>query len=363
MDVFNKERMNIACISCIFVFLFTFIFCTNIVRITNNPEQTDDITRTIGNVDHLNVDVNVTMDTNYDLPLHTPSAPLQACTPSERQEYFRAHYCQNTTLKNSENRLVLVNDKLKVGYCYIAKSASSTLKTMMALSARKGSRQKVLNNKWQMHYKAVLQSFGLRLVPVSSFRHYDTYKKIVAFRHPFTRLVSAYNDKMCTNGHYNKYLKDIRKYLKQRNKPRQYSDWRVAFEEFVDYIISGHMDLHWRPYRDFCDLCHIHYDSVIRLEMFSHDIPAVLDMLGLDAATLDSFSRNRKRSNSTVSSVKQKQAVVHSSVLKEYRNISSSIMEDLKRIYMDDFINFGYDFDSNTGRTSCQINTGSNICC
>ena len=307
-----------------------------------------------------NIDRTSTEDSVKRISLLT----TEICSSSERQEYFKAHHCQNKTRRRLNTKRIIVNDKLKIAYCAIAKIGSSTFKTLMALSGPRGTMRKVQAKKGHMHAKGVLRSFGLRFVPIQAVREFDTYHKIVIWRHPFTRLVSAYKDKFTNKKRSNEGIqRKMHAYLKRRKKPRRYDDWRVAFDEFIDAVVHGHRNQHWDPFEDHCNMCHIEYDSVLRLETFSHDIPSVLDVLGLDISTLNSFSKNRKRSNSTVSNKRDTEDVVHTDVLKEFNNFSSSNIQALRRKYRNDLIGLGYEFDSKSKATSCRINTGSDICC
>ena len=355
MSIINQTSIQLTCVGCAILLVFYMVF-TEIDNIQLNDNE--DIAYTSVSDKTQSKDMNATKTRQEGV------SATAICTSSERQDYFKARYCPHNTRRRG-NKHILVNDKLKVGYCFIPKSASSTLKTLMSLSAPKGTVAKVHKSKGRMHYPSVLKSFGLRLISTNDFRKLRNYTKFVAFRHPFTRLVSAYKDKMCHNGKGNqRFIKGVHNYMNKQHKPRYYTDWRVTFEEFVDYILSGHMNRHWQPVQDMCDMCNIRYDSVLRLETFSHDIPNVLtNVLGLDDSILNDFSKNRKRNHSTVSEVDDSQAVAFSEVLSEFRNISSSKMQALRRLYRDDFKNLGYYFDSESYKASCEISSGSNVCC
>ena len=217
-----------------------------------------------------------------------------------------------------------------------------------------------------IHDPGILQGFGLRMVPIKAVHEFATYHKIMLVRHPFTRLVSAYNDKFTVQNAEKDYFQQyiIRTYLNKRQKPRRYRDWRVAFDEFIDAVVHGYMDEHWEPFQDRCNMCNIDYDSVLRLETLSRDIPNVLDILGLNISILDSFSKNRRRSdNSRISNKRDTGDAIHTDVLNAFNTISSSNIQALRRIYANDLNNLGYEFDSNSKVTSCRINTGADVCC
>ena len=248
----------------------------------------------------------------------------------------------------------------------IALKTWSIIITLHVFIYIKGSLTKEQAKLLHIHDPGVLQSFGLRMVPITAVHEFATYHKIMLVRHPFTRLVSAYNDKFTVQNAEKDYFQQyiIRTYLNKRQKPRRYRDWRVAFDEFIDAVVHGYMDEHWEPFQDRCNMCNIDYDSVLRLETLSRDIPNVLDILGLNISILDSFSKNRRRSdNSRISNKRDTGDAIHTDVLNAFNTISSSNIQALRRIYANDLNNLGYEFDSNSKVTSCRINTGADVCC
>ena len=236
----------------------------------------------------------------------------------------------------------------------------------MAYSATNASQNKVY--KGNSHNMQALEKFGLRFVPATSYDLLNEYYTVIVWRHPFTRLVSAYNNKVFPmNADTPSPLKiQVLQYLAQRKQPRATKVGRVTFDEFVDFVLSGHKNRHFNPIGDQCNMCNIRYDSVMRLESFEHDILSVLDVLQLNISTLNSLSHNRHRNNNPVTSNGNKSPLayrVHPETLHEFRNISEAKIRALWNYYKDDFINFGYSFDVRTRAAICELNTGSKVCC
>ena len=231
----------------------------------------------------------------------------------------------------------------------------------MVYSATNDNKNKI--GKGFSHRPSVLESFGLRFVPTTSYDRFNEYYTVIVWRHPFTRLVSAYNNKMAPlNDNYLK--KQVIRYLNQRKQSRAFQDGRVTFDEFVDFVLSGHTNEHFDPVGDQCNMCNIRYDSVMRLESFKHDIVSVLDVLHLNISTLNRLSSNIRRNTGPPNGYKKPIAYrAHPEKLYEFQSISEAKIIALWHYYKDDFINFGYSFDMENKTAICELNTGLRVCC
>ena len=324
---------------------------------------------------------------------------LPLCSSAERLKHVRAHQCSRRT-KYSHDKIhqLIVNDQRKVAYCNVAKLASSTLKSLMAFSTLpRGTEAYRIEN---VHKPEVLKGFGLRFVNVTQYEEILDYHKIVVLRNPFTRLVSAYNNKIILRNRDHRKFR--RKVMQCRNElyPSRKHSMTVTFVEFIDCVLSQVMNGHWAPVNDMCNMCQIDYDSVLRLESFGHDIKTVIDVLGLNTSLFSDFSRNRRRKELVVEShVKSPETgIVRSEtdiiptemdsmrpetdimqpetdilrpeietmrpeVLPEFREISEMKIRRLFELYKSDFFDFGYGFDMKHRAATCEIMGESGACC
>lgn len=107
------------------------------------------------------------------------------------------------------------------------------------------------------------------------------YFKFTFVRHPLSRLVSAFRNKLRENivEYQRRYgVQIIKKYRKDFDPGTKGDD--VKFEEFVRYLIdmpTTRMNEHWRPVVDLCQPCHIPYNFLGVYENLTDEANAVLE--------------------------------------------------------------------------------------
>ncbi|CAM1323930.1 Uncharacterised protein g8523 [Pycnogonum litorale] len=111
----------------------------------------------------------------------------------------------------------------------------------------------------------------------------DGYFKVMFVRHPFERIVSAYNDKFSICGrpdpskrlnmHYCSLVRNM-KDNRMSIKRNATGNSTLEFDEFIEYIISTNpnmFDIHWRRYKDHCDPCRLRYDLIGKMDTMTDD--------------------------------------------------------------------------------------------
>lgn len=145
-------------------------------------------------------------------------------------------------------------------------------------------------------------------------------------RNPYTRLLSAYIDKIKSNKPEKRFI------LQALGRDSNQLEQDIIFEDFV-YAISRQeiieMNPHWRIqyYQTFQE--NISYDFIGKIENFSEDIKIVLKTIN---PNYQQFMTTEKR-----------HATNANQLLKTY--FTPSLVKLVQQIYEKDFIFFGYDFD------------------
>lgn len=141
-------------------------------------------------------------------------------------------------------------------------------------------------------------------------------------RHPFERLVSAYQDKIVNFiGEY-KRLKSV--------IGAKFGE--VNFTNFVKYVLSelssgDIVDVHWRPFVSRCNYCNVDYTIIAKFETFGLDLDHISSMAGVK------FSSKHDHQGGDTSLV----------TTKLFSQLPRRYGEQLYQVYKMDFEMFDYD--------------------
>ena len=282
-----------------------------------------------------------------------PHQPLRICSTKQRLSHINKQIRLMGYTSDSKGKL-LVNDDTNLAYCPIAKMASSTLSRFMVMQTEK-ARKDPTTMKKNIHDKKRRLSFGLRFVNRSQLHTIEGHRKFMAVRHPFDRLVSVYKSRVMGN---QKSAKLIRKTLGIDKTVC------ITFRLFVDALLLGAHNTHWKPYGGNCLLEQIAYDNVIRLETFQHDVKPILNYAGLTVEDIltERITTNNKRAKNA-HKVKNQISFVPKR-LNEFSTVPIKNIMKLKEMYRNYFQLFGYEFDAASLEASCVIQTESgDYCC
>ncbi|XP_014786520.1 carbohydrate sulfotransferase 11 isoform X2 [Octopus bimaculoides] len=110
------------------------------------------------------------------------------------------------------------------------------------------------------------------------------YKKIIFVREPYSRLLSAYVDKLFVRS--SRWQLVLRKISNANNRPRRKCYNNVTFAEFVTYFVKTitnglNTDGHFMPMYTHCKPCLIKYDFIGKLESFQNDAEKMMAFIGL----------------------------------------------------------------------------------
>ncbi|KAG0433541.1 hypothetical protein HPB47_019846, partial [Ixodes persulcatus] len=173
---------------------------------------------------------------------------------------------------------IIIDPARKVGFCFINKVASTTVKTIFGLLLNISNTANTVDSFHRAFHEQVRTVSPMTFLQRSSQELYTT---AIFVRHPFERLVSAYADKALGPRarivyFYDRYWNDI---------PGVRATGRnLTFPEFIDYILNqtvNQMDSHWAPYYVTCQPCTVKYEVVGKLETASGDLARFFEALGV----------------------------------------------------------------------------------
>jgi len=162
-------------------------------------------------------------------------------------------------------------------YIETPKAACSTMKRML-------QRLEVDDPEWRRSSYLHDRKCSPLLTPlqVPSFRRLrqdSCIKKFCVIRSPYTRVLSAYFDKICTHQPQRHIVAEIL----GRTKSQQGDE--ITFYDFVTAVATQRpeeMDPHWRPQKLLLYVPEFHYDLMLRVETLDADIELLGHLLGCD---------------------------------------------------------------------------------
>ena len=180
------------------------------------------------------------------------------------------------------------------------------------------------------------------------------YTKFLLLRHPFSRLVAAYWDKMSMaehNVHYRHIRQSLIKLLRPEASTKEVLSSHPTFEEFVRAVLNPHWtyhnDRHWRSAVEMCSPCAIRYDYILYLEKGALEFEPMLQRLS--GGNIDMY--NKLSSLVKPANKKSKLAtnqIQTSRILRDFKNLTSRQIAGVMDKYRIDMQLFGYTFDRET---------------
>ena len=142
-------------------------------------------------------------------------------------------------------------------------------------------------------------------------------------RNPYTRLVSAYQDKIENNQNNKGFLRRL----------GWHKSHIPSFEEFIDAITLqdiNNMDWHWRPQWHLLMMDLISYDFIGKIEKLDNDIKKISNHLSMSDS--DAIEAINSKTNSTKSNIENR--------------ISDNVALKIFNLYQKDFEYFNYSKNS-----------------
>ncbi|CAL4059371.1 unnamed protein product [Meganyctiphanes norvegica] len=248
-------------------------------------------------------------------------------------------------------------------YCPIFKAASTTWTANFLRLAHVNENHTVINSltnvteeeREKMRYSADFGGGHLRVVkeypiPKESLKK-KIMKKSISFlvvRHPFTRFLSAYRDKIerHDSAPYRPYFNHLGQYIIHKYRPRDalITQTTPTFSEFVDYVIDFTKNLTtvedwetevvcWMPFWVQCKVCTNDYQVVIKLETMDVDEQFLAQIAGLkEIQNVHQWFNSKEKTSSDV-------------VPEYFSTLTKKQVQKLYSVYKMDFDMFGYDIE------------------
>ena len=162
------------------------------------------------------------------------------------------------------------------------------------------------------------------------------YYSFLLTRHPFERLVATYRNKF--EDPYTPYFRrhygsDILRLFRKNLTEDEYNDGvGVTFQEFINFILKKRIfDEHWDLMTKLCSPCYQKYDYIGKMETLIEDSVAILK----NAHLSETFHFPH---NATDRYLSKSSDIMH----KYFSNFTKTEIEQLFKLYEDDFLAFGY---------------------
>ena len=124
-----------------------------------------------------------------------------------------------------------------------------------------------------------------QMQPEAAKRALQEYTSFVFVRNPYTRLLSAYNNKVAHRPLTFVYAKMVRKWSLENRPgftPPPDGEFKVSFDDFIrHYIGTKSKDKHWEDMFELCHPCHVHYNFIGFYETLATDSDYILNLVGV----------------------------------------------------------------------------------
>ncbi|XP_050716914.1 carbohydrate sulfotransferase 11-like isoform X2 [Eriocheir sinensis] len=243
------------------------------------------------------------------------------------------------------SRIQVLEDH-RLAVCVVYKAGSTTWSSIVAHR---------YNNTKILQGRSFYKMLGLMLPTIPRFYEIfnsTDFARVVMARHPLTRLLSGYKEKL---GIMNPVSAQAKKYIPlilQHAHNKNYTDEELyaaegalrvvpTFREFVSYLMSRppeEYDPHWRPVSLLCGLCHVQYTAVVLTETYNEDMLYVMRTSGMDKLV----DVNLLKVNNNKGPGEETRRVLNA----HYSALGTPLLRRIIDVYKDDMEMFGYTLDS-----------------
>ncbi|XP_045199232.2 carbohydrate sulfotransferase 11-like [Mercenaria mercenaria] len=239
---------------------------------------------------------------------------------------------------------ILVDDKNKAMFCYVPKVACTyLLRIFLSLNDNNNVSNPILLKGKDVHIlKKKLTNLDRYSKPEIEYR-INHYKNIIFVREPLERVFSAFRNKfILTNDprfidYVSSKIKSISRNISSKMSPDKGG---VNFTEFVQYLLhwrtieEGYNE-HWDSVSNLCHPCLVKYNFIGKYESFKKDVAALLKLLSIEDRV--KFQKREEYYKHVPSA---------DMMSKYFKTLPQELFEDLRHIYIQDYLLFNYKIPS-----------------
>lgn len=250
---------------------------------------------------------------------------------------------QNERLAKQKDMHFMYSDEASVIYCYIPKVACTNWKRIFQVFYGNVKHPLEIKGKEKVH---VLDYKSFAELPLDEITwRQSSYYSFLFVRHPFERVLSAFRNKLQDpyNTQYQlRYGARILRMFRTNLTEAEYKSGKnVTFSEFVEYIIRTHekhgypgLNEHWTSMNELCHPCIMKYDHIGEMDSLVHDSQTILEEIGWSDRVEFPVKAKDKYKKKLTALVQQ-----------YYLQVPKASVENLYKIFEDDFKAFGYVID------------------
>ena len=249
----------------------------------------------------------------------------------------------------------------------IAKSGETTMKTIMLHIASNGTdgyfkhsqRIHSLGNSTWEKYGMLENRYSLAEVKANLVG----YTIFMVARHPISRLISAYKNKMLLphKPKVKKHISAVNKCLLNLNSSEPITE-EPTLTGFLEMILSSckiSTNNHWISYFKTSKPCHIKYQYILKLETLHDDL---LEFLSLAYKDID-YKQYLDIQFNAIPAKSNKISPRFAVNIGEFLNINSTLVDRMNEHYKYEGIFFGYNYIKEKSIAECGLKTRGVTCC
>ena len=183
---------------------------------------------------------------------------------------------------------IIYSSRYNFSFCKVPKAGCSFLTQVFAILQNDAHTSKDIFGLERKAVHAKLKRVGYMGVKNNILRNIRT---VLVSRDPYTRLFSAYIDKMFLPLRYGTAVGIVQRQRTSQNRNASCAN-DITFEEFLSYIVDraregNPLNMHWAPIFSLCKPCNLNVLSLVKQETFSADVEYVLKEVGISNDEFD----------------------------------------------------------------------------